>query len=106
MDRESTPPESAEGILEEQTPWSLAQVSRACAVHAERILELVDEGVITPIGQEPHRWRFTFIHVRRARLALRLQHDLGVNLAGAALALQPMDEVETLRGRLEVIGGD
>ncbi len=91
-------------VLEEMTELTLIEVSRACAVHAECIVELVDEGVITPFGREPHHWRFSGIHMRRAGVALRLQRDLGVNLAGAALALQLLDEVNALRARLKVLG--
>ena len=52
-------------ILEEQVGLSLSEVSRACAVHAEMIVELVNEGVLAPDGREPHRWLFTGVHVRR-----------------------------------------
>jgi chaperone modulatory protein CbpM len=41
--------------------------------------------------------------VRRARRALRLQRDLDLNLAGAALALDLLDEVEILRERVRVL---
>lgn len=92
-------------ILEELTELTLAELCQACAVHSESIVELVDEGVLAPLGREPHRWRFSGIHMRRATVALRLQRDLGVNLAGAALALQLLDEVEALRARLKVLGG-
>jgi len=37
-------------------------------------------------------------------VALRLQRDLGLNLAGAALALELLDEVEALRAQLRVMG--
>ena len=92
-------------ILEDLTEVSLAEICRACAVQSESIVELVEEGVLAPLGREPHRWRFSGIHMRRATVALRLQRDLGVNLAGAALALQLLDEVEALRARLRVLGG-
>lgn len=90
-------------ILEEQTELTLAQVCRACAVQAELIIELVDEGVIAASGEAPDQWHFTGVHMQRARVALRLQKDLGVNLAGAALALQLLDELETLRAKLQVL---
>lgn len=99
-------PQLAGTILDEQAPLTLAELTRACAVRAELIIELVEEGVLAPIGREPHRWRFTGVHMRRARMALRLQRDLGVNFAGAALALQLLDEVEALRARLRAMGGD
>jgi len=97
-------PHASVTILEEQVGLSLSEVSRACAVHAEMIVELVNEGVLAPDGREPHRWRFTGVHVRRATVALRLQRDLGLNLAGAALALELLDEVEALRAQLRAMG--
>ena len=90
-------------ILEEQTELSLADVCRACAAQAERIVELVNEGVLAPAGGAPDYWRFTGIHLHRARVALRLQNDLGVNLAGAALALELLDELDNLRTRLQAL---
>jgi chaperone modulatory protein CbpM len=106
MDSEKMLPQLTSLILEEQTQLTLAELSRACSVHAECIIELVEEGVLAPVGREPRSWRFTGIHMRHARVALRLQRDLGINLAGAALALQLLDEVETLRARLRALGDD
>ena len=105
MENEKMLPQLSGIILEELTELTLADVCRACTVNVDCIVELVEEGVITPIGREPHRWRFSGTHMRRATVALRLQRDLGVNLAGAALALQLMDELEALRARLRVMGG-
>ncbi|BCT68068.1 chaperone modulator CbpM [Nitrosospira sp. NRS527] len=93
-------------VIDEQNALTLSELSRACAVQTGYIIELVDEGLLTPESaeeHEPQRWRFTGIQMRRARVALRLQHDLGVNLAGIALALQLLDEVEMLRTRLNAI---
>lgn len=94
----SAPPSS---ILTQQTDFTLIEVSRTCAVPADFILELIEEGVISPLeGNEPESWRFTSTQVRRVSVASRLQRDLGVNLAGAALALQLLDELETLRAHI------
>lgn len=93
-------------ILEEQNQLTLADLCRACAVHAERIIELVDAGVLEPQGLEPDRWRFGGASLYRARKALRLQRDLGIDLAGVALALELLDEIELLRTRLRAMGGE
>ena len=90
-------------ILEEQTQLSLADVCRACAAQADRIVELVNEGVLAPAGGAPDFWVFTGVHLHRARVAMRLQNDLGVNLAGAALALELLDELDGLRARLQAL---
>lgn len=93
-------------ILEEQTQLTLADLCRACAVHAERIIELVDVGVLEPVGRDPSHWRFHGTSLQRARMALRLQRDLGIDLAGAALALELMEQIESLRARLRAMGGE
>jgi chaperone modulatory protein CbpM len=91
-------------VLEDQTGLGLMDISWACAVHAEAIVELVEEGILSPLGHAPHCWRFNGVHVRRAAMVLRLQRDLGLNLAGAALAVQLLDELAVLRARLAVQG--
>lgn len=87
-------------LLDEQAELTLDELCRACAAQADLLLELVEEGVIVPSGRAPEAWRFSGVHLRRARVAIRLQRDLGVNLAGAALALQLLDELDTLRGQI------
>jgi chaperone modulatory protein CbpM len=91
-------------ILEDQIGLTLDDLCRACDAPTEWLLELVEEGVIFPSeGMAPH-WRFTGVQLRHARVAVRLQRDLGVNPAGAALALQLMDELGALRARLRSLG--
>jgi len=87
-------------IFEEEIELSLAELCRACQLPAERVVELVDEGVIEPVGRDPARWRFRGISVRRVRCVQRLEQDLGVNLAGAALAIELLEELERLRAHL------
>jgi chaperone modulatory protein CbpM len=93
-------------ILEEQTQLTLADLCRACAVHEAQIIELVDFGVLEPQGREPARWIFVGASLHRARMALRLQRDLDMDLAGAALALELLDEIASLRTRLRAMGGE
>ncbi len=49
------------------------------------------------------QWRFPGVSVRRVRTVVRLQRDLGVNVAGAALAIELLDEINALRARLEAL---
>jgi len=88
-------------LLDEDMEMTLAEFCRTCRLPAERVYELVEEGIIDPLGRDPARWRFRWISVRRVRCALRLEHDLGVNLAGVALALDLLEELEALRTRLQ-----
>ena len=90
-------------ILEDDVEFTLVQLSRACGLSAEQLMDLVDQGVVEPEGSHQSSWRFRGVAVRRVRKAQRLRHDLGVNLAGAALALDLMEELEQLRARLQRI---
>ncbi len=100
MTRPDLLPQITAHLLDEHTLLTLDELCRACATHSGFIVELVEEGIICPQGPVPGEWRFAGPQLRRAGIALRLQRDLGVNLAGAALALQLLDEVEALRARL------
>jgi chaperone modulatory protein CbpM len=99
----TTPKQTLSGlILDEHCSFTLDELSTACSVRTEYIIEMVDEGILEPVGQQRERqhWTFTGGSLLRARKARRLQQDLGINLAGAALVLDMMEEIERLRERL------
>ncbi len=87
-------------VVDETMEFTLADLSRASGRPAEWILELVAEGVIEPIGHDPAHWRFRGRSLQRVCIVQRLESDLGVNLPGAALAIELLEEVEQLRKRL------
>jgi len=87
-------------LLDDEMVFTLGEISRACTRHAEWIVELVDEGILEPQGVEQKSWRFTSNNLIRARKTMRLQSDLHVNLAGAALALDLMEQMDIMRARL------
>jgi chaperone modulatory protein CbpM len=70
-------------------------------VETREIVELVEEGILNVAVNEAGEWQFSGEALRRARLALRLHRDLEVNLAGVALALQLMAEIDGLRRAIE-----
>ncbi len=104
MNTENGLPQFAVCIVEEQTRLTLDELCRACAAHAEQIIELVDFGVLEPQGREPAHWVFIGTSLHRAQAALRLQRDLELDLAGVALALELLDEIASLKTRLRVMG--
>jgi len=91
-------------VLEEDVELTLADLCRACRLPAERVYEFIEEGVIEAVGREPGGWRFRGVSLQRIRIAQRLQRDLGVNLSGAALAIELLEELEQLRARLDRLG--
>ncbi|MDD5112678.1 MAG: chaperone modulator CbpM [Methylobacter sp.] len=90
------------GEVIEEGGLTLGQLCHACDVHAEWVISLVEESIIEPQGETIQCWRFSGTSLGRVRAALRLQRDLGVNLAGIALALDLLEEIENLRLQMHV----
>ncbi|HWK39904.1 MAG TPA: chaperone modulator CbpM [Hyphomicrobium sp.] len=92
-------------IVLEEEEITLADLTRTCRVRTEWVMELVDEGVIEPRQRTGPQWRFSATSIVRVERARRLQSDLGVNLAGVALALQLLDRIDALEARLRAAPG-
>ncbi len=88
-------------IFEESAVLTVRDLSRLCSVEERHIVEFVEEGVLSVAQIDTAEWHFTGAALRRARIALRLERDLELNLAGVALALQLMEELDRLRSELE-----
>ncbi len=84
-------------IIDESCEYSLRELCTVCKVHAQFVQELIDEGILSPEGQNPGEWRFAAVEIRRIQLSIRLQEDLRINLPGTALALDLLDEIDQLR---------
>jgi chaperone modulatory protein CbpM len=84
-------------IIDESCEYSLRELCKVCKVHAQFIQDLIDEGILSPQGQNPQEWRFAAIEIKRIQVSIRLQEDLRINLPGTALALDLLDEIAQLR---------
>lgn len=78
---------------------SLSEFCKACDINADDVLRYIDFCVIEP-PVKAGELRFNSVCIRRVQQAGRLQRDLGLNPAGVALALDLIEELETLRTRL------
>ncbi|MGA9572933.1 MAG: chaperone modulator CbpM [Lysobacterales bacterium] len=83
-------------VLGEGDLISLADLCRSCTVETQTVTTLVSEGILEPRGSEVESWSFSVSSLRRVRTVIHLQRDLGVNLAGAALALDLLDRIAEL----------
>ena len=84
-------------LLDDSVEFSLTEVCAACRVSEELVVEIVAEGIVEPLGGSRAQWRFSGLAVARIQRVIRLQQDFEVNLPGAALALELLEEVERLR---------
>ena len=87
-------------IFDQSTILSIKDLSRMCQVDERHIVEFVEEGELNVV-EVSSEWHFTGDALRRARLAVRLERDLELNLAGVALALDLIEELQRLRSELE-----
>ena len=92
-------------VVDEDLQLSLAELCRACGTEHEVVVQLVEHGVLQPQGAMPAAWTFSGPSLERARVALRLLHDLELNLPGAALAVELLDEIARLQRELQMLGG-
>ena len=88
-------------VIDETHQFTLTQLVQVCGTERERLVALVDEGVLSPQGEAPEHWRFSGSELARARKALRLSRDLELGPGGTALVLQLLDEIGTLRRQLD-----
>jgi len=94
-------------LIEEETLITLDELCQHCTVETDEVITLVREGILDPADdavdwQRAGRWQFHISSVQRVRTVVRLQRDLGVNLPGAALALELMDRIEELKRLMQV----
>ena len=86
-------------VFDESTEISIVELCQVCSVDRQTVTELIAEGILEADETEGEP-RLPYASVRRTRTVLRLQRDLCVNLAGAALALELLDRIEALRAQL------
>ena len=96
-----TSPAACAEVLEAGALVTLEELCNACNAQADWIAELVEHGAIEPAGRTRPEWQFASLSIVRVAKAKRLERDLELNLAGVALALELLDEIEKLRSRLE-----
>lgn len=87
-------------LLNEEAELSLNDLCCACSRSAEWVIELVEVGALEPVNYQQTQWRFSGSSLRKAQTAMRLQRDLNINLAGVALALDLLEEIDSLKSRL------
>jgi chaperone modulatory protein CbpM len=95
-------------ILDERNGLGLVELVACTRVERHRVVELVEMGLLEPVGGNADQWLFAARDLRRLRTAGRLIDDLGVNAAGAALIVDLLEQREELlhqlRSQLQLLG--
>lgn len=90
-------------ILDESHWIAVRELCELVQLDLETMIEFVEHGIVMPRGARPSDWVLPAAELPRLRLASRLMHDLGVNVSGAALALELLETQRTLERRMRLL---
>jgi chaperone modulatory protein CbpM len=87
-------------LLSEGDWIGATEICQLCRIELTTVVELADLGVVSPRGYAPEQWQFPATELSRLRTASRLMRDLGLNVSGAALAVELLEAQHHLERRL------
>ena len=79
------------------TYLSFTEVCLQSGVAEETVIEIIEQGIVEPVGASPVEWRFSPAMVLLTRKAIRLHDDLDVDWPGIALAIELLNKLDQLR---------
>jgi hypothetical protein len=88
---------------------AVTEICQICHIDRGAIVELAELGLVAPREEQGGEWQLPASALPRLRIVGRLMRDLGVNVSGAALAVELIEarrELETRLRALERLAGD
>lgn len=90
-----------EAQLVGEAEWMAAsEICRLCRLELDAVIELAELGLVSPRGYAPEQWQLPAAALPRLAVAGRLMHDLGINVSGAALAVELLEAQRELERRI------
>ena len=89
-----------EGQLHEEPCFVISVAARIVGVHAQTLRHYERIGLIWPSRTSGRQRMYSMADIERIRRVRTLTEDMGVNLAGAEVALKLMARVEELEGEV------
>ena len=87
-------------VLSEDHKLTLKDICESCGLSESNVRIYIEESVVEVQGDDPKLWRFSEVSMIKIQKANRLERDLRLNPAGAALALDLMSQIEELKNQL------
>ncbi len=87
-------------VLGEGDWIAASEICQLCRLDLEAVLELAELGIVSSRERAPGDWQVAATALPRLRVAGRLIRDLGVNVSGAALAVELIEAQRELEARL------
>ena len=88
-------------VLSEDHKLALEDICENCGLSESKVITYIEEGVVEVEGDDVKLWRFSEVSMVQIQKAHRLERDLRLNPAGAALALELMAQIEDLKNQLK-----
>jgi chaperone modulatory protein CbpM len=84
-----------------EADWiAAAEFCSLCRLDLDVVIELADLGLVAPRGYSPQEWQLPAAALPRLAMAGRLMRDLGVNVSGAALAVELLEAQRNLERQI------
>lgn len=84
-----------------EADWIAAgEICRLCRLELEAVIELAELGLVSPRGHAPEQWQLPAAALPRLAVAGRLMRDLGLNVSGAALAVELLEAQRDLERQI------
>ena len=88
-------------VLSEDHKLTLQDICESCGLSESTVRTYIEESVIEVQGDDVKLWQFSEVSIVQIQKAHRLERDLRLNPAGAALALELMSQIEDLKNQLK-----
>lgn len=75
---------------------AVTEMCRLCSIDPGAVRELAELGLVSPRENAGGEWQFPATALPRLRIVGRLMRDLGVNVSGAALAVELLETQRAL----------
>ena len=91
-------------VVDEKTIFTLTEIRQHFELDDDILDAMIEHGLIE-VKAAPHESEIDMDSktLQRIQTAVHLYHDLGVNIAGAALVLDVMDELSMARRELDIL---
>ncbi|QLH43558.1 MAG: MerR family transcriptional regulator [Coxiellaceae bacterium] len=90
-------------VVDDQITYTIVEVCDICHIPVNEVRLLIEYGIVQPEGKMQQDWQFTLRELQRIQRALRLQRDLEIDLAGIALAIELLDEIDDMRNKVSLL---
>jgi chaperone modulatory protein CbpM len=88
-------------VLSEDHKLTLRDICESCGLSESKVRTYIEESVVEVRGDDAMLWRFSEVSMVQIQKVHRLERDLRLNPAGAALALELISQIKDLKNQLK-----